>query len=123
MKPVKSTDIPSFTPKVMVIYCLTYKTLKVVSFSGIAYGDGALAQKKRKLVKLTPEQLIVWSGMSIETMKSIAIAKYTQNPGSIASTVLKNTKDAELWHIVTSRGKPSELVRFEHLEYIRSSLL
>ncbi len=95
----------------------------VESGDAIGLGDGALAQKKRKLVKLTPEQLIVWSGMSIETMKSIAIAKYTQNPGSIASTVLKNTKDAELWHIVTSRGKPSELVRFEHLEYIRSSLL
>jgi hypothetical protein len=34
-KPVKSTDIPSFTPKVMVMYCLTYRRLKVVSFSGI----------------------------------------------------------------------------------------
>ncbi len=89
----------------------------------IGLGDGALAQKKRKLVKLTPEQLTIWSGLSNETMKSIAIAKYNPNPGNIASTVLKNTKDAELWHIVTSLGKPSELVRFEHLEYIRSTLL
>lgn len=91
----------------------------VESGDAIGLGDGALAQKKRKLVKLTPEQLKLWSGISNETMKSIAIAKYTQNPDSIASTVLKNTKDAELWHIVTCRGKPSELVRFEHLEYIR----
>ena len=35
-----------------------------------------------------------------------------------ARIVLKATKDAELWHIV-SRSKP---VRFEHLEIIRSEL-
>lgn len=88
----------------------------------IGAGDGSVAQKHRRLMKLSPAQLTIWASISNGVMKSAAEAKYTQNPEGVAAKVLKETRDAELLHIVTSRGKPSSLVRFSHLEAIRSSL-
>lgn len=79
-------------------------------------GDGLAAQKKRKWVVLTPEQLKHWHAMSDATMAEIAKAKYAADPH--AREVLFATGKAQLWHLVT-RGKP---VRFEHLEKLRTTL-
>lgn len=82
----------------------------------IGQGDGALAQKNRKLVRLTSEQLAEWNQIKHDIMESAAIEKY--KTCSHARKVLRATRDAELWHVV-SRQKPT---RFTHLERIRESL-
>jgi hypothetical protein len=94
----------------------------VESGDSIGSGEGHIAQKNRKLVKLTPAQLSHWDSISKSIMASAADAKYTQNVSSVSAQVLKATGRAELWHLVTVRGKSSYLVRFEHLECIRSRL-
>jgi hypothetical protein len=40
----------------------------------------------------------------------------------MSAAVLLNTDNAQLFHLVKSRGKPSQLVRFTHLEEIRDLL-
>lgn len=82
----------------------------------IGQGDGAMAQKHRKLVMLDKAQLACWDHIKEDIMYEAALAKYTQNPE--AARVLKATGNAELWHIV-SRRQP---VRFKHLEKIRNQL-
>lgn len=79
----------------------------------IGLGDGAIAQKNRKLVMLKKEDLEKWETLKNQIMKDAAMAKYQQCPE--AMKMLKATKNAELWHIV-SRSLP---VRFTHLEDIR----
>jgi ribA/ribD-fused uncharacterized protein len=88
----------------------------VESGDPIGLGDGAMAQKNRKLVMLSPEDLKKWDAIKWDIMKEAAREKYIQNPE--AAKILLNTRDAELWHIV-SRQKP---VRFKHLEDIRLEL-
>lgn len=87
------------------------------SHEGIGEGDGAAAQKHRKLVLLTPEKIKAWGRESRVVMGEIAKAKYAQCDQ--ARHVLVSTGRAELWHIV-SRGRPE---RFVHLEEIRDTLL
>ena len=94
----------------------------VESGDAIGLGDGAVAQRHRKLVKLTPSQLAAWGSVAQGYMTSATEAKYTQNTGGVACAVLKATGVAELHHLVTKRGAASELVRFTHLEAIRASL-
>jgi len=84
----------------------------------IGQGDGAMAQSKRKL-KLIPD-MSDWNDLSWKVMASAARAKYAQNPDRLR--VLKLTGNAKLMHLVTQRGKPSELVEFKHLEDIREEL-
>ena len=84
----------------------------------IGQGDGAMAQSKRKL-KLIPD-MSDWNDLSWKVMASAARAKYSQNPDRLR--VLKLTGNAKLMHMVTQRGKPSELVQFKHLEEIREEL-
>lgn len=85
----------------------------IESQSEIGLGDGTIAQKNRKLVNLTKEQLKVWDTIKMNVMRDAAIAKY--KACKEARDVLKATLNAELWHVV-SRSKP---VRFIHLEKIR----
>jgi hypothetical protein len=82
----------------------------------IGKGDGAEAQKNRKLVKI--DDLSGWDELSWKVMASSAEAKYVQNPEKMR--MLKATAPAELFHLVTQRGKKSEIVPFKHLEYIRT---
>ena len=82
----------------------------------IGKGDGAEAQKNKKLVKI--DDLSGWDELSWKVMSSSAEAKYMQNPEKMR--MLKATAPAELFHLVTQRGKKSELVPFKHLEYIRT---
>jgi ribA/ribD-fused uncharacterized protein len=82
----------------------------------IGQGDGGVAQKNRKLVKLTPQHLAHWDKIKAQVMHDAAVEKY--KACTEARKVLKATKCAQLWHIVM-RSKP---VRFIHLENIRRTL-
>ncbi len=50
-------------------------------------------------------------------MKLALLAKFTQSPELLR--LLLETKDAELYHLVTTRGQKSVLQRWDHLEKIR----
>ena len=82
----------------------------------IGLGDGAAAQKNRKLVVLDKAILKQWDEIKDDIMMRAALAKYQQNPE--AAQVLKATLNAQLWHI--QMRKPA--VRFVHLETIRDAL-
>lgn len=84
----------------------------------IGLGDGVMAQSKSKLKLIS--DMSDWNDLSWKVMASAARAKYSQNPDSLR--VLKLTGNAKLMHLVTQRGKPSELVEFKHLEEIREEL-
>lgn len=86
------------------------------SGDSIGKGDGAEAQKHRKLVKI--DDMTGWEELSWKVMASAAEAKYTQNPEKMR--MLKATAPAKLYHFVTNRGQKSEIVPFKHLEYIRT---
>ena len=92
-------------------------TFTVESGTELGNGDGALAQKNRKLIKLNKTSLAKWEKIKETVMKDAAIAKY--KACSEARKVLELTHNAELWHIVM-RKQP---VRFIHLEEIRKELL
>jgi predicted NAD-dependent protein-ADP-ribosyltransferase YbiA (DUF1768 family) len=89
----------------------------VESGDDIGVGDGAIAQKNRKLVKLDKNHLYQWDKIKANVMRTAAECKYAQCEE--AQKVLIATGDAELWHIV-SRSSP---VRFEHLEKIREKII
>ncbi len=76
-------------------------------------GDGFMAQKNRKLVKLDASTLAEWDMIKNSVMKAATVAKYKSCKD--AQEVLKATLGAQLWHVVP-RKKP---VRFTHLEEIR----
>lgn len=82
----------------------------------IGLGDGAMAQKNRKLVYLDKPSIAKWEQIKDNIMKAAAIAKYTHCPYALKT--LKATQMAQLWHIVPR--KPA--VRFTHLEEIRTIL-
>lgn len=86
----------------------------VESGDDIGLGDGEIARKNRKLVKLNNDQLKEWNSIKDVVMRSAALAKYHECIE--ARRVLLETKDAQLWHIVP-RSQP---VRFDHLEEIRA---
>ena len=86
------------------------------SGDSIGKGDGAEAQKHRKLVKI--DDMTGWEELSWKVMSTAAEAKYTQNPEKMR--MLKATSPAELFHLETQRGKKAEIVPFKHLEYIRT---
>lgn len=92
----------------------------VESGTPLGMGDGAAAQRARKLVRLTPDLLRAWDGMKDDVMAAAAAEKFRACPE--AAAVLKATGDAQLWHLSMQRGKASTLVRFIHLENIRESL-
>lgn len=87
----------------------------VESDNEIGLGDGEIARKNRKLVKLNDTQLKEWCEIKDRIMYEAAVEKY--KVCKEARNVLQATKQAQLWHIV-SRSKP---VRFEHLEKIRET--
>lgn len=92
-------------------YCFTLD-----SGHNIGQGDGEIARKHRKLVKLNDDLLRKWAQMRDKVMADAALEKY--KICTEARNVLCATNSAQLWHIV-SRSKP---VRFHHLENIRQKL-
>jgi predicted NAD-dependent protein-ADP-ribosyltransferase YbiA (DUF1768 family) len=87
------------------------------SGDAIGRGDGGVAQKHRKLVRLDGAQLARWDAVKDAVMAAAAEAKYAAC--AEARRVLCATGAAELWHIV-GRGAPP--ARFAHLERIRARL-
>lgn len=59
-------------------------------------------------------------GINWQVMKLALIAKFTQCPE--LTRALLATKDAKLYHLITERGKPSQLQRWTHLEDIRECI-
>ena len=90
----------------------------VESGSELGRGNGEAAQKARKMVVLSPMDLQIWEAQKDVIMEEMATLKFQACPE--AAAVLAATGNAELWHLVTRRGKRSTLVRFEHLERIRA---
>ena len=88
----------------------------------IGSGEGSIAQLNRRLVKLNTAQLARWDILKARVMETAAFEKYHQNIDGRWARMLRFTKNAELWHIQRQRGKPSILVRFEHLELLRLML-
>lgn len=88
----------------------------VESKNEIGLGDGEMARKNRKLVKLNKDELMLWNKIKDDVMFVAALTKYLMCEE--AKYVLKSTKKAELWHIVP-RSKP---IRFKHLEIIREMI-
>ena len=86
------------------------------SGNAIGQGDGALAQKNRKLVRLSTVDLDRWSRSSKDVMASAARALYAQNPREME--VLKATQSATLLHKIARSPKTDH---FMHLEKIRDS--
>lgn len=86
------------------------------SGDAIGAGDGAIAQKHRKLINLSPSVLEKWDQIKEDVMYNAAFEKYRQNPE--AADVLKATLGAQLWHIQMRK----KAVRFVHLEKIREIL-
>jgi len=94
----------------------------VNSGSPLGLGTGADAQKKRKMVLLTAAELAHWDSIRDEIMASAARAKYTQHPNSLAAQALRATGRAELLHAMRCRGAPTRMVRFAHLELLRTEM-
>lgn len=92
------------------------KLFAIESKSKLARGNGFDARKARKMVLLSKEQQRWWNNTSADVLAEIAKAKYQQC--ALARLVLKETKDAELWHVQYRLP----MVRFKHLEHIRTSL-
>lgn len=78
----------------------------------IGSGDGSIAQKNRKLVKLNNEQLIYWDSIKHDVMKKITKERITQS--KIYKDILLKTLDAELWH-VQIRKSPIRNIYLEEL--------
>jgi hypothetical protein len=87
------------------------------SNSELGKGNGFMAQQNRKMIILSDDILEKWSKINSNIMENLAISKYEQCRE--ASYILKLTKDAELWHIISRKG----ITRFSHLERIRNNLL
>lgn len=66
------------------------------SGSLLSRSDGVHARKNRKLATLTDAQLHKWEAMQSDVMEEIMVAKFTQV--AVANTVLRLTRDAELFH-------------------------
>jgi predicted NAD-dependent protein-ADP-ribosyltransferase YbiA (DUF1768 family)/DNA-directed RNA polymerase subunit E'/Rpb7 len=79
-------------------------------------GDGIQAQRFRKGIILTPEQLVHWARIKNDVMYEGALAKFDQNPEKLK--ILCLTEKAILVHI--PRGKDVE--RLTHYEKIRDEL-
>lgn len=94
-----------------IAFNFTYDAANVIGM-----GDGLLARKNRKLIKLNTDQLNHWNSIKDEIMKNITEEKIKQC--EIYKTVLLATNSAQLWHIIM-RGKP---VRNIYLEQIRSKI-
>ena len=80
----------------------------------IAKGDGLIARKNRKLIKLDKKTINHWNNIKFIIMKNITEEKIKQC--DIFKQVLLKTNNCELWHIVMR----SKSVRNLYLEELRA---
>lgn len=107
----------------------------------VGQGSGLQAQSKRKWVCLSEAQLEqaeasrdgvqdpltgrLRGGWLEEATLAKFWASWQAAPGSVArvpAEVLLATGQSELWHLAMQRSKPSQLIRFVHLEQVRERL-
>lgn len=86
------------------------------SLHPIGQGDGAMAQKNRKLVVLNDAQLKHWDSIKHDLMTDITFQRILQS--NTYKKVLLLTHHAELWHVVVRKG----IVRNKYLEELRDGL-
>ena len=86
------------------------------SYHEIGQGDGALAQKNRKLVVLNKQQLEHWDTIKHELMTDITLQRILQS--DTYKKVLFATQNAQLWHVISRKG----IVRNQYLEDLRDNL-
>jgi hypothetical protein len=90
----------------------------------IGNGDGLIARKNRKLVKLSDANLLEWYKISSTIMKDATFAKFghaLQQNHEIVDILLA-TRNAKLLHLQLQRGKTSKLIHFKHLEDVRNHI-
>lgn len=86
------------------------------SGSALSQASGDEAQKNRKIVILTPDQLSQWEAMKENVLYHGLKAKFSQNPALLR--ILKATGTAELWH-----GTPRVAAQRQYtLERVRDEL-
>jgi hypothetical protein len=100
------------------IYLVDRVAARLFTFGGgeIGDGDGSIAQKNRKLVRLPEDMVKIWDTRKGEVMCQITRARAEQNPSY--AKVLLLTMNAELWHTVPRKAA----VRQEWLEKIRDEI-
>lgn len=74
----------------------------------------------RKGCRLTSEELEVWDGSQFTFLAEMTRSAYLADPER--TKVLLDTGHAELWHLVTARGKKSTLQHWTFLEELRDEL-
>jgi predicted NAD-dependent protein-ADP-ribosyltransferase YbiA (DUF1768 family) len=88
-----------------------------VSKNGKVYDKKIGNEKIPKDVKLRSD---FYEGIDKKTMTIAFLAKFTQNP--ILEDILLKTGNAELYHIITERGKTSKLQLWDHLMRVRECI-
>ncbi len=86
------------------------------SLSPLGLGDGAAAQRERKMVVLKLSELAVWDAQKEEVMAQAQFCKFGQT--GVLRDILIATGDAELWH-GAARQKPARMLS---LERVRAAL-
>lgn len=66
------------------------------SGSDLGRSEGSVAQRNRKMIVLTPQQLAQWEQLKDSIMYTALKAKFSQN--ELPKQILLQTRDAELWH-------------------------
>ena len=90
----------------------------LTSGDAIGKGDGSFAEKNKKLHVI--KDMSAWDKLYPDVLKDISLSKFKQNKDRMRTLSL--TQSSKLLHHVAVRGKPSQLVRFTHLEEIRDSV-
>ncbi len=96
---------------------------KMAGKAGRVNASGKIYDKKIEGEKIPKDVYIrsdFYNGIDNEAMKLAFFAKFTQNE-ELKKTLLA-TKDAELYHLVTQRGKESKLELWKHLMVVRSCI-
>jgi hypothetical protein len=89
-----------------------------VSKSGKRYSNSKLPQLKEfPNVKMRPD---FYDGVDVNAMTLALYSKFSQNTQE--SEILHLTQNAELYHLITIRGKKSQLQRWDFLEKIRDCI-
>ena len=88
-----------------------------ISAKGIVYNKQIDGKKIPKDVVLRSD---FYKGIDKKAMTLGFFAKFTQNP--ILQNALLETKDTELYHLITERGKKSHLQLWDHLMIVRNCI-
>ena len=83
----------------------------------IGLGDGALAQRSRKIVVLSKSQIRNWDCIKYNIMIQITLQRILQS--TKYKNILLLTGNAELWHVISRNG----VVRNKYLEELRDAIL